>query len=1308
MANTQMRSFIYSLFAIIAILCVSNVAQADLVTYWTFNEGTFSDSSGNGYTGSSGGTAPTIQNDGIAGKTFYGNANGKYNINISTANVNLNNFSVSFWGKQTGANWKDYISLYSASNGDNDFQRANNTLTIYNTPWGTFNGSANVSSGFHHFVFTSDSENGVAKLYIDNVLQTSINKSDINEIIQYITIGGNFNSGGRNGTATVDEIQFYNQPLTTDQISYIYNNPKLYSATAYQRNVTANGNWSDADWNANGQTGQAFANSSAVQLDATNSPTLTVDQNVTVNSIDFNGSMTVDGSNTITLNGEKRITVANAADTATISAPITAQYDNSITKTGAGTLKLSGTNTHTGGTTVTGGTLAVTSVNALGSGDVTLNGGTLNTTGVASGSTFANGIAVGENGGTVTAANGTDLSGAYTKFGSLSGSGALTTNGWVQFNGTGGYNGHLTVNSGYTQINPNSVGVIDLTINSGAHFSLLNAGTLQIGKLNSTADVEFVGSQSGNAYTIEIGVGTTSTDTAAFAGYIHGPTGNTKKITIKKVGAGTQTFNRNGYGFASPDGTIKEVIVEGGTMILNGNHTAYSASSTTGFWGSAPITVKSGATLIYEHIWNTSMNTMLTVNGGTLTLNAAQYQNKLTLNSATVNGNSNGELRVGYQGAGAWTVTGGTSTIYNNVITVKSGSYTTFTINIADGATLDIKKNIVGLADAATYKGTNLIVNGAGTPGSQGAGTIKFNPAKNVIMKDMGTFSFNNVLVEIAGDASWLANGYFNTSAVTLTNSTMTTSTEHTTNNTNFTLNKSVLKFDGIEKSYIKQITLKNGSSIQGTTASSALRTGHQWNSQFITAYDSGNENVMNTIYTDIGMYDDNNSNCTITFNIADKAPLTVKGSIHKTSDSVKCNSIVKTGAGVLTLESVNIIDKPVTISEGKLVLSENGTLGTSAVTNNATLEFDYTTDKDFANAISGTGTVIKSGSGTLTLTQAPGYTGATTVESGTLALSVGGTLYNLSGAGDVNYGANALTLSNSAATTFSGDILGSGAFTKTGTGTLTLSQAPEYTGATSVQQGTLALADGGTLYNLSGGSLDANGNVTTFITLPEDKDLLLSNSVTSKFIGSITAKTITKDGDGTMQIYTGANGQVDAQSLVVSSGRMDFKGYMTHSITVDANAVFSPGNSIGEATYGGGYILNEGATLLMEIGGPNVENNDSLYNTTDDGTLTIDGLIYLVLSDNSSLKGGDEFVAVLSGSNSGEAGFADSLLSHVRSYYFTNLEYVQLNDADKYGEYNGKYAIRGILDANAVPEPSTWALLILGAAGLLFWRKRK
>ena len=33
---------------------------------------------------------------------------------------------------------------------------------------------------------------------------------------------------------------------------------------------------------------------------------------------------------------------------------------------------------------------------------------------------------------------------------------------------------------------------------------------------------------------------------------------------------------------------------------------------------------------------------------------------------------------------------------------------------------------------------------------------------------------------------------------------------------------------------------------------------------------------------------------------------------------------------------------------------------------------------------------------------------------------------------------------------------------------------------------------------------------------------------------------------------------------------------------------------------------------------------------------------------------------------------------------------------------------VRFSIDRNAVPEPSTWALLILGAAGLLYVRKRK
>ena len=1313
MANTQTRSFVCSLFAIIAALFVSNIALADLVTYWTFNDyanGTLisatDDSSGNGYkfgltnpndsynlrVNSS---TPGVYGNHLQRNSYNKDHDNKSNSNISAANVYSGNMTISFWGTQPSVNWRNYITLRTEASGDElQFQKANNGMVVYKTDSNNKNavnmvGDSSLSLGtaWHHFVVTVDSSTQKAYMYIDGALISETTWTH-NLQVTNITLNGMWNKSGRSSDAKLDELQIYNNSITAEQVQFLYQNPSLYLATAYQRNVTANGNWSDADWNANGQTGQTFANSSAVQLDATNSPALTADQNVTVNSIDFNGSMTVDGSNTITLNGEKRITVANAADTAAISAPITAQYDNGITKDGAGTLKLSGTNTHTGGTTVKAGTLAVTNVNALGSGDVTVNGGALDTTGVASGATFANGVAVGENGGTVTVANGTDLNGSYTSFSSLSGSGALTTNGWVQFNGTGGYNGHLTVNSGYTQINPNSVGVIDLTINSGAHFSLFNGGTLQIGKLNSTADVEFVGSQSGNAYTIEIGVGTTSSDTASFAGYIHCPTTNSKNITVKKVGAGTQTFNRGGYGYASPSGTIKEVIVDGGKMIINATHEVYTAGNTTGFWGNAPITVNSGGTLVYNHSWNTSPNVMLTVNGGTLTINSYEYQNKLTLNSATVNGSS--ELRAGYNGTGTWTVKGGTTTINNSVVTVKSGNYTTFTINIADGATLDLKKNITGLNK---YTGTNLVVNGSGT---NGTGTLKLHGATNIpTMTGLGTVKFNNINVEMTGSAGWLGNGFYNKSAVTLTNSTLTTSTPHTTNATVFTLDNSTLTFNGKINSYIHEITLKNGSKITGATSVSQFRTGHNWNSKIKTAYVSGTtENVMNTISADIVMHDPSK---TMTFDIAAKAPLTFSGRfIPAAPDDYSSNHnnlLVKTGAGVLTLTGDNDLYQPVTISAGKLVLAGNGTLGTSDVTNNATLEFAYTSNKDFSNSISGTGVVIKSGSGTLTLTKVPGYTGATTVESGTLALSAGGTLYNLSGAGDVNYGANALTLSNSAATTFDGDILGSGAFTKTGTGTLTLSQQPEFTGSTTVESGTLALADGGTLYNLSGGSLDASGQIATAANLTVTGDLTLSNDQLSKFIGSIKADSIEKTGDGTLQIYCTAAGQVDPSSFVVSSGRLDMKEYFKGTLTVESGATLSPGNSVGTLTVDGDFNLN-GGTLLMEVEGPTAAENDQLIVTN--GNLILGEGATILLDFVNGMSPNAEFSVVIDAPNS-----TDDWVKYVDTSYVTGLSYTRTGEGNR-------WVLSGHVDANAVPEPSTWALLILGAAGLLYWRKRK
>ena len=244
-------------------------------------------------------------------------------------------------------------------------------------------------------------------------------------------------------------------------------------------------------------------------------------------------------------------------------------------------------------------------------------------------------------------------------------------------------------------------------------------------------------------------------------------------------------------------------------------------------------------------------------------------------------------------------------------------------------------------------------------------------------------------------------------------------------------------------------------------------------------------------------------------------------------------------------------------------------------------------------------------------------------------------------------------------------------------------------------------------VFELAGSAIE---NVTGIITVGDNGTLELNVaegwktlSLTQQNQLFSTGKVI-KTGDGELKIDA-AQGAIDAKSLVVSSGRLDMKEYFKGQLEVKSGATFSPGNSvgsltIGESAYGGGFILNEdGAKLLMEIGGSSDDLNDSLIVQNGNILIGNNSIIELTLADNSQLKGGDTFTAILYGSNSGEDGFKENLLSHVSSYYFTNLDYIP---------YGAGYAITGTLDANAVPEPSTWALLVLGAAGLLYWRKRK
>jgi fibronectin-binding autotransporter adhesin len=154
---------------------------------------------------------------------------------------------------------------------------------------------------------------------------------------------------------------------------------------------------------------------------------------------------------------------------------------------------------------------------------------------------------------------------------------------------------------------------------------------------------------------------------------------------------------------------------------------------------------------------------------------------------------------------------------------------------------------------------------------------------------------------------------------------------------------------------------------------------------------------------------------------------LTVGGTGNTTVSSVigGLGGLTKTGAGLLTLSGANTFAGQLTV--------QNGTLSINTINNESA-------DGTLGNSAS---SVILGNTGAQTGTLQ--YTGATASSTKKFTLATGGT-----GAFEVTTGATTLSLT--------GLIDGDGGLTKIGAGTLTLSNTNTYTGATTVNAGTLKL----------------------------------------------------------------------------------------------------------------------------------------------------------------------------------------------------------------------------------------------------------
>ncbi|MCG3555657.1 fibronectin-binding autotransporter adhesin ShdA [Salmonella enterica subsp. enterica] len=226
--------------------------------------------------------------------------------------------------------------------------------------------------------------------------------------------------------------------------------------------------------------------------------------------------------------------------------------------------------------------------------------------------------------------------------------------------------------------------------------------------------------------------------------------------------------------------------------------------------------------------------------------------------------------------------------------------------------------------------------------------------------------------------------------------------------------------------------------------------------------------------------------------------------------------ALVKTGTGELTLSGDNSYSGDTTITGGTLTADHADSLGTGVIANSGVLQVG---EGELENTLSGSGALVKTGTGELTLSGDNTYSGGTTITGGTLtadhADSLGTGVIANSGVLQVGEGELENTLS------------GSGSLVKTGTGELTLSGDNTYSGGTTIDDGVLIATN---VNALGGGDVDNTGT----LKLDAEGEFNLANVTTQSGATTELAKgttlnvdSLTQQADSTLNIdLSKANGE--------------------------------------------------------------------------------------------------------------------------------------------------------------------------------------
>jgi autotransporter-associated beta strand protein len=327
-------------------------------------------------------------------------------------------------------------------------------------------------------------------------------------------------------------------------------------------------------------------------------------------------------------------------------------------------------------------------------------------------------------------------------------------------------------------------------------------------------------------------------------------------------------------------------------------------------------------------------------------------------------------------------------------------------------------------------------------------------------------------------------------------------------------------------------------------------------------------------------------------------------------------------GSGTQVFSNANTYTGGTTVSAGVLQLGDgvanNGSVAGN-ITDNGTVTFANPSAQPFANVISGTGSVVKTGVGTLTVTNANTYSGATTVSAGTLQFGDGSTADGSVAGNIVNN--SAVAFANPSVQTFSGVISGTGTVTAAGPATLVLTGANTYTGTTTVNASrTLQLGDGASANGGMAGNVAVSGT------------LIFNNPTGFTIPGSIS-------GTGTV-VQNGAGATTLTGNSTYSGGTSLNNGTMV----ADSNTALGTGTITMNGGGGNGFPAigsNNSSTITNSI---SVPSGIAYIQCTTNSTFTVGGNISGPGTIYVNQNGGSGGATFLSGDNSGFTGTLDNV----------------------------------------------------------------